>query len=294
MDVATTEDARAKLFEEAVRSYDADSLRELLAIIPLESLLEMKNPLEQALSSLMGFNGAKSADIAATLAALVNHAPALITDRCFELAGYFCRNHAGLKDFARVLRERDVREPDADKMCPVCLSDREQSDVVRLCSCTSGTHLRCLLETLPKTGRSWCGVCLMPYRLNEPRLNFSGNADERVFFPWNDIYPQPLFRGRMIYGNLTAEQRLQYAILFLQTRRVQDLLDTEPSWADRDQLTAFVRDEDRRCCFAHPEDGVVRLLDNMPSNLPRCSNAAAYFVIELLLRTALRRSHIAE
>lgn len=99
----------------------------------------------------------------------------------------------------------------------------------KLCNCNSSCHVNCFLPWYD-THLS-CNICTVAYRVNLVRVQSLSMNDEcqclewdpKVYFPFDDVYPQPLF-SNLPLSRRTGMECLSYAIIYLQTDRIDALL----------------------------------------------------------------------
>ena len=120
---------------------------------------------------------------------------------------------------------------DENNMCSICLITEPKIRLFNPCSCKNPIHIDCLIKTLKHKEHNKCSVCLDIIKVNEPIYKTKSGIiveqelDDIVFFPFQDIYYEPLMKPFLSKYN--GMSRLTMAIMFLQVERVKELLKDE-------------------------------------------------------------------
>ena len=117
---------------------------------------------------------------------------------------------------------------DENNLCSICLSTEPIKTLINACDCKTCTHADCLISLSKHKQLDICSVCLGNYKLNDPVYRKSGltnkpKLDDKIFFPYNDLYYEPLIGDNILY-KFTGMERLTMAIVYLQIDRVRELL----------------------------------------------------------------------
>jgi hypothetical protein len=118
---------------------------------------------------------------------------------------------------------------DDNIICSICFQTEPKKLLICTCQCKTPTHASCLVELNTHKKLDKCSECNCNYKLNKPiyrqfGLNSNEIYDETIFFPFNDIYYQPLSRNKNLI-QVSGMSRLTFAILYLQVERVKELLN---------------------------------------------------------------------
>lgn len=122
----------------------------------------------------------------------------------------------------------DILPDDENNLCSICLKTEPKKFLINICKCTTPTHVKCLVELNKHKPLKNCSVCKDDFKVNEPVLLTKSGVriqpvNERLFFPHNDIYPQPQMSTQSLC-KVGGMSRLTLAIMYLQVSRVKELL----------------------------------------------------------------------
>lgn len=120
-------------------------------------------------------------------------------------------------------------EAEDDIICSICFQTKPKKLLICTCQCKTPAHASCLVELHTYKKLDKCSVCKGNYKLSKPiyrqfGLNSKEMYDETIFFPFNDIYHQPLTSNKN-FIKVSGMSRLTFAILYLQVERVKELLN---------------------------------------------------------------------
>jgi hypothetical protein len=105
----------------------------------------------------------------------------------------------------------------------ICLHTEPKDNLINNCLCKTPVHADCLVKLSTHKNLDKCSVCKSNYKLNEPIYRI-GILDKTIFFPFNDMYYQPLLSSQK-FIKVVGMDRLTFAILYLQVERVKELLN---------------------------------------------------------------------
>jgi len=117
---------------------------------------------------------------------------------------------------------------DPINQCMICLQTEPYQQLFNPCKCTQPIHTDCLLKII-EMKKDNCSICLYKYKINQPitttssGINIKPEVNERIYFPFQDIYYEPLLSNSILH-KYTGMSRLTMAIIFLQVDRVNELL----------------------------------------------------------------------
>lgn len=225
---------------------------------------------------------------------IISRCPSLISDKTFRYVDSIPGYGDGRKlaeDIRTILHKYDIGDSDVDA-CGICLSSREKYKFCRnVCACTTPYHYDCIAKTIMTTKLGRCTVCRTHYKLAEPYYAYKGMGSPAMlvhplFFPFSDVYPRPLFVGKMMYSEDFEDdtERLDFAIMYLQVERCRDLLKRFTTEQLHEYCSTF---ETRYVTYMNYVGGAVSIQANMPSNAPRACNELKYKAIEEMLNTKL-------
>ncbi len=219
------------------------------------------------------------------------NAKRLLTDEAFDFAR---RSKANMADYIELLNSL-THDDQQDECCRYCSSVQPSSTLVRPCNCASLVHAECLQKWFMRRRADEaqpCEICNDRYHLiREPRVwNSRGTPrpDKRLFFPFDDLYPQPWSETAPMLKHQMPKDKLAHAVNYLQTKRLQSLLDqfTKDSKGggkaslDHHHVSSFLNCEDS--LWFHLVRG------NLPTNYHSAHNEEAYLQIaEMFLETGL-------
>lgn len=112
---------------------------------------------------------------------------------------------------------------DENNICMICLHTEPKDNLINNCLCKTPVHADCLVKLSTHKNLDKCSVCKSNYKLNEPIYRI-GILDKTIFFPFNDMYYQPLLSSQK-FIKVVGMDRLTFAILYLQVERVKELLN---------------------------------------------------------------------
>lgn len=117
---------------------------------------------------------------------------------------------------------------DSDNICSICLYTEPKNLLINCCNCKTGAHANCLIKLNEYKPLDKCSVCFDKYKINDPVIRTKSGIvirqiNEKIFFPYNDLYYEPLLSNNNLYKYKDMD-RLTMAILYLQTKRVHELL----------------------------------------------------------------------
>jgi hypothetical protein len=137
----------------------------------------------------------------------------LISDSVIKYLSRY-NNYENLLAF--ILKYKPVVE---NNICKYCFLTEPLDELGYPCLCKTPCHIKCFLKC---ENTNSCKICLDPFsRLNEIRfINPINDGDQRIFFPFDDIYYDDLGILKKYHGI----SRLSMAIVSLQTKRIRELL----------------------------------------------------------------------
>ena len=118
---------------------------------------------------------------------------------------------------------------DDDNLCSICLKTEPKNMLINTCVCKTATHAECLIKLNSYKKLDNCSVCKTKYNVSEPiyrtmsGLVIRDIKYDELYFPYNDLYYQPLINNTEIV-KVSGMNRLTMAIVYLQTKRVEELL----------------------------------------------------------------------
>jgi len=112
--------------------------------------------------------------------------------------------------------------PCGEDVCMLCLYSEPVKYLITICGWNKGIKVNCF-KKLPDKYKDNCRVCLKKYRVNDKCYNGVGIKDDRIYFPYNDIYYIPLMNDK--YVKVEKISKLVFAIMYLQVDRVKELLE---------------------------------------------------------------------
>lgn len=118
---------------------------------------------------------------------------------------------------------------DPDNLCQFCLQTEPKKMLINCCDCICKTHAKCLEKLNEFKPLKECSVCKSKYKINEPVIRTCSGIMikpecEKIFFPFNDLYREPLLSNPYLH-KFEGMSRLTMAIIYLQVRRVKELLE---------------------------------------------------------------------
>ncbi len=118
---------------------------------------------------------------------------------------------------------------DPDNLCSICLQTEPKKLLINICNCKTGAHTNCLIKLNEHKPLDKCSVCKGKYKINQPVVRTQSGIiikpeKEKLFFPYNDIYREPLMSSDAL-NKYVGMSRLTMAIIYLQVERVKELLN---------------------------------------------------------------------
>jgi hypothetical protein len=182
-----------------------------------------------------------------------------------------------------------------EKICAICLSRIFEKTFIKICECEAGknVHLFCA-QKLIKNNIFDCKSCLKKYDVCETRyrssIGINRSVDTRIYFPFSDCYPIPLMSNKYYFEQdmKTFQEKMTYAVYFLQTKRVKNLLEI----STKDDIDSFIESVKKQYGYIH-----YHIINNtfkfsekisMPSNLLRTNNEEAHQEIEKMITEKLQ------
>jgi hypothetical protein len=159
-------------------------------------------------------------------------------------------------------------------VCYVCLCYEPSVTILRkVCSCKSIVHATCLTKLMGKD--RICKVCRAYYKTNQRRIKltdfgYKQEFDSVVFFPYEDIYYQLALRPTLFKAEGIGQ--VQFAIIFLQTKRLRELLCNK---SRSDSELIYFDSGFRKVCEL--------LKKSLPSNYSKTCNKNAYLQTKLIV-----------
>lgn len=157
---------------------------------------------------------------------------------------------------------------DNDNSCYLCMSDYRCDLIKTPCKCKMQIHIECLIQYIEKVNTR-CMTCKSDIE------HFNSNG--RIIFPKLNIYRMPLVNIYKVIDKDDKTESLRYAIIYLQTERVKDVLNSMSS----DEYKIFLETVDRYGLLTiNPLNNNIKLCDVLFSNLPRRNYAKEFKEIE--------------
>lgn len=164
----------------------------------------------------------------------------------------------------------------AEDVCYICFCYEPSETILRqVCSCKSIVHATCLTKLIGQHRIcKVCQVCQSRYKTNQRRFKISDSGqkiwDDVVFFPYEDLYYPIGFRP--ILFKAAGLGVIQFAILFLQTKRLGEL------------LLAKSHVESEIIYFQNDFRTVCKLLKtSLPNNYSKVYNRRSYIQAKLII-----------
>ncbi len=130
-----------------------------------------------------------------------------VSRKCYNSLYYHRKN-----ELQSILDDYSIND---DNMCYVCLQTEPHCTLLHnLCKCKIPIHISCF-EKLDHTN---CKICKSLYKVRQ------GDWD-RLFYPFDNIYPVPGFRSVPIQ-KVDNVYQIRYAMGYAQPDRLQNLFDT--------------------------------------------------------------------
>jgi hypothetical protein len=137
--------------------------------------------------------------------------PKLITKNCYSYPIAY-----NILPILSILSSNDITNIDEDE-CHVCLGKCNIQMINSTCCCKSKIHFCCLLK------------CVLLFNNNCKTCNTSYNATidkyQRINFPSNSIYRQPLMNDYIFIKDDDIKNKIQYAIMYLEINILENLLN---------------------------------------------------------------------
>jgi hypothetical protein len=138
-------------------------------------------------------------------------APQLITEIMFVVASK-SMNY----DISRILHQ--YYEGENKSQCMICTSSQSHELITNVCKCKSiSIHIHCLIDMINMCGLK-CKTCLSDFKVHIDNRR-------RMFFPFSNIYPEPLMSYYHIIPEDDLVSSLKSASFFLIEKRVQEILN---------------------------------------------------------------------
>ena len=117
----------------------------------------------------------------------------------------------------KYFNEDDI-DDSCDKCC-LCFSTIQVQLINNICSCKNKIHYYCLTDLVKQYKKSYCTVCLTPYK-------HVIDYDNNLFFPYSGIYPQISQKYKTVFIDKNNKKiQLYYAIAYLIVPKVREILD---------------------------------------------------------------------
>jgi hypothetical protein len=141
----------------------------------------------------------------------------------------YCLNRKYVNEIMGMLNS--LLPHDDENQCLCCFQTQPAIYLLNgICDCKKSLiHADCLVKLLEHTKDDKCHTCTKKYKLNKKcyksmRLGTEYKIDERIFFPYHDLYYTPQMSSSKL-NKYTDIQRLTRAIEYLQVDRVKQLLE---------------------------------------------------------------------
>lgn len=280
----------------AVYFLQVKRVEELLQNYDCNKLLEQKYHTENILEYICGHHGMivgnrntvlyknkrdEKQEVIDIVKLLLDKEPQLITDKCYSGCKYY-KNDKMLS----LLFEYDISENLDNKCCYIChLTRMEETMLYDICICKMPIHHQCFIKLFNKTKH--CNTCKSDFIINEKRYKntmFGSQFDDRIFSPFDDYYPLPAFPDKYIKVD-TLENKITFAIMYLQYSRLKSLLDTITG----EQFKKYIREYNDTgiCIFERYNEVNIKLGKNPCNNYHKSINNYASSQIESLLNHKL-------
>lgn len=194
--------------------------------------------------------------------------PSLITETHLKNA-YYYKN----KQMVQILSEHFVAINPMEK-CYICCSDYTNNLIYSTCSCNMMIHLDCLLMIINKMGPI-CKTCNCSFNAVSINVSYIAKKDTHIIFPSKNIYRQSISGQYIIIDDNDNIKKLTYAILYLQTDIVENILTN----ISNNDLKKFIHTADYMYTFSNS----CTKLRFLSSNMSRHLYAKEYDAIELML-----------
>jgi len=125
-------------------------------------------------------------------------------------------NHKLTKILSNYYENDVVNNDENEERCIYCFSSHKSELIENICLCKNKLHICCLIEYI-KQNCNYCKVCkydLKPHKDNRGR----------VYFPFSNIYPEPLMSYYNIIEKNDVENSLYFSSTFLIVERVEEIL----------------------------------------------------------------------
>ena len=172
-----------------------------------------------------------------------------------------------------ILTKYSKDKPNADE-CFVCSSTYSTHLIPNTCSCKNKVHLECLIKLVKQFGNI-CTVC-------KTTNNAVIDPRNRVIFPKNNIYKEPLLSNYIIINQSDLSKSLSFAVAYLQVERVKELLGTMSS----DDMKKYIEFNTNHYGVVH-KNAKLELVDVPYTNLYRSMFQDTFIEIEKLLKSKL-------
>lgn len=169
-------------------------------------------------------------------------------------------------------------------LCFICCTNANIDLIDSPCVCKLKIHIPCLIQLVQQCGNK-CMTC-------HTTLHAQLDSRKRIIFPKSGIYAAPLMSNYVIIKNDDKIQKLLYAIINLQISIIQEILGSMSDIEFRlyyDNVVKHLEQENSHSSiFALlniSDKKTLKLIDYLPSNLPRSKFPFEYSVIEGLLNS---------
>lgn len=217
-------------------------------------------------------NSKKVCDIAKLLC---ENNPKLITSKAFEMANFHKYND--LVD----LMASYVNDEKDDK-CYICMCSEPKTELLmNLCECKSKIHVRCAEKLINESKDDKCKVCTKLYKYSHFKTMFR----LIMYYPCDDFYPNPIMTSYPIKKIDKMNDKIYYAMQFLQVKRFDELLKN----LTKDEIYNFFFSKSFRTLYKYFTE-----YGNMPTNYFRNKHKEKYDQIEEIINKYIDISQLAK
>jgi len=162
-------------------------------------------------------------------------------------------------------------EPPGKEACCICFSSHGSSYLIdNTCFCKTKIHVECLIKSVRKLGDK-CKTCTHSY-------GSVVDSQGRLLFPFKDIYKLPLINQYVIATDTNL--KLHYAIAYLQTDRMSDIL---MGFSSEDYFS-YLQSADTYALHCRPDpNGPLKLLNTPYTNFSRNKCPEKFADVERML-----------
>lgn len=193
-------------------------------------------------------------------------------------------------NLCRLMNNNNLCQSVNNNICSICHKTEPKEYLIDIWNSSkqtqTQTHAQCLISLDTQNKSSDCSIDSSQYRVNDPIYkSFSAifikpSLDTSIFFPYSDIYYEPLLSNISLIKVYNMD-RLTYAIIYLQVKRVEELLLENDIL---DGLPNYLLN-----CYGHGQTPLIILAQgNLPSNcnINYGTNMSKYIqIFKLLLDT---------